>query len=327
MESSGESALAPQQDASTSAFLTAGRAVNGPCLNKDIPPYQPPVPDPDGRLAQAQLAGAQLVSNALVRSFLRSEYPLDSLTEPPPCIVQWCQETDQPFQNFPPLAAQSLTLAAEWAYDRTVSRLLFDHDYVRKLPIDPFDAQKLVGFLSKTRRNDQQNVARHRGETLRHDSHDYTHDEDAPHNALVETCAAPLPAAERDHLFHATLAEMCDLLHLERITGEILFQYYTEEMSRAEIKRTYGVTIEAVKRRMTRAIKRDPVRGAQAQAAFQDYLTAMQCHESVSPRKRSRPEKVKADEDDTSLYASARGWRGRDFPTLPKRRSPDAQEE
>src|SRR5215471_215316 len=93
MESSAEHRPPSQTDAITSAFLTAGRKVDGPCLNKDIPPYHAPTPDPEGRVSQSQLvdarlASAQLVSNALVRSFLRSEYPLDSLTEPPPCIVQ-----------------------------------------------------------------------------------------------------------------------------------------------------------------------------------------------------------------------------------------------
>src|SRR5215471_13844059 len=202
MESSAEHRPPSQTDAITSAFLTAGRKVDGPCLNEDIPPYHAPTPDPEGggsqaQLVEAQLAGAQLVSNALVRSFLRSAYPLDSLTTPPSCIAQWCQETDQPFQNCAPLALGSLTLAAEWAYDRTLSRLLFDHDYVQKLPIEPFDPQRLLSHLSTTQWNDQRNLARHRSETLRHDeSHDRIHDEDAPHDALVETCAAPLPAAE-----------------------------------------------------------------------------------------------------------------------------------
>src|SRR5436309_1990585 len=50
------------------------------CFDMSIPPYHEPTPDPDGRLAQAQLAGAQLVSNALVRSFLNNKHPLDSLT-------------------------------------------------------------------------------------------------------------------------------------------------------------------------------------------------------------------------------------------------------
>ena len=169
-----------------SPFFADGRTVDGPCLNEDIPLYHAPTPDPEGRVSQAQLvnaqlAGAQLVSNALVRSFLNSKHPLDSLTVLPQCIAQWCQETHQPFQNFAPLSPQSLTRSVEWAYDRTISRLLFDHDHVRKLPIEPFDPQRLLRSLRKMLWHDQQNVARHRSETLRHDeSQDDTHDEDAP---------------------------------------------------------------------------------------------------------------------------------------------------
>src|SRR5437870_4096006 len=87
-ESSAENAPSPQTDAITSAFLAEGREVDGPCLNQDIPPYHAPTPDPDERLSQAQLVGALLVSNALVRSFLRHTYPLDSLTTLPQCIEQ-----------------------------------------------------------------------------------------------------------------------------------------------------------------------------------------------------------------------------------------------
>src|SRR5262249_26987851 len=150
--SAGEGESSPQQDANTSAFLTAGRKADGPCLNEDIPPYHAPTPDPEGRVSQAQLveaqlAGAQLVSNALVRSLLNSNHPLDTQPEAPHNIVQWFQDTDQPFQNFTPLTLASLTLAAEWAYDRTISRLLFDHDYVQKLPIEPFDPQRLLSYL------------------------------------------------------------------------------------------------------------------------------------------------------------------------------------
>src|SRR2546427_7695244 len=98
----------------TPAFLASGRKVDGPCLNDPILPYHPPVPDPDGRRAQAQLAGVQLVSNALVRSFLNPTSPLDSLTVPPACITQWCQETGQPFQNLALVSPRSLRLASEW---------------------------------------------------------------------------------------------------------------------------------------------------------------------------------------------------------------------
>src|SRR5262249_17500107 len=164
---------------------------------------------------------------------------------PPSCIAQWCQETDQPFQNFVPLALESLTLAAEWAYDRTISRLLFDHDYDRKLPIEPFDPQRLLNYLSITQWNDQRNLARHRSETLRHDERqDDTQEADAPHDALVETCAAPLPWTQRTWLLHDTLTEICALCQVEPTTAEILCRYALGDATPADIKRTYGVTIE-----------------------------------------------------------------------------------
>src|SRR5262249_15466880 len=101
------------------------------------------------------------------------------------------------------------------------SRLLFDHDHVRKLPIEPFDPQRLLRSLRKMLWHDQQNVARHRSETLRHDdSHDHTHDEDAPHDVFVETCAAPLPWTQRARLLHDTLTEICDLCQVEQSTAE-----------------------------------------------------------------------------------------------------------
>ena len=105
--SAGDNEPSPRTDASTSAFLTAGREVDGPCLNEDIPPYHPPVADPDGRLAQAQLVGALLVSNALIRSFLSHKYPLDSLTTLPQCIEQWCQAHPLPLHHFPCLPKAS----------------------------------------------------------------------------------------------------------------------------------------------------------------------------------------------------------------------------
>jgi hypothetical protein len=331
-ESSAESHPSPQTDAITSAFLAAGREVDGPCLNEDIPPYHAPTPDPEGgvspsQLVDAQLAGAQLVSHALVRSFLRSKYPLDVLTTPPPCIVQWCQETDQPFQNFPPLSSQSLTLAAEWAYDRTLSRLLFDHDYVQKMPIDPFDPQRLVCYLSTTQWNDQRNLARHRSETLRHDeSQDNTQDADAPHDMLEETCAAPLPWTQRARLLHDALTEICDLCQVEQTTAEILCRYYLDGATPADIQRTYGVTIEAVRKRLTRALEKDPVCGAQATAAVQELITAMHRTEPVPPRKCTPPEKGEADQDGRRLEPETEGQCEQDVPTLPKKRSTDAKE-
>jgi hypothetical protein len=302
-------------DASTSAFLATGRKVDGPCLNAPIPPYHPPVPDPDGRLAQAQLAGAQLLSNALVRSFLCHTAPLDSLTTLPPCIVHWCQETDQPFQNLALVSPRSLTLTSEWAYDRTISRLLCDHAYVRTLPFDPFDPQRLVRYLGTTRWNDQRNLARHRSETLRHDqSQDDPYAEDAPYDFLAETCAAPLPWTQRVRLFHDMLTDMCDLLHVCRTTGDILLRYYLYGDTEDDIKRSYGISIAAVRKRLTRAIQQNPTRGAHAKAVFQDYLTAMQCTEDMSPPKRTRSEAVEADADDGMLEPETAGWHGRDFP-------------
>src|SRR5262249_5288751 len=162
---------------------------------------------------------------------------------------------------------------------------------------------------------------------LRHDdSHDHTHDEDAPHNVL-ETCAAPLPWTQRARLLHDTLTEICDLCQVEPTTAEILVRHYVYGVTKKDIKRTYGVTLRAALKRMQRAIKKHPVRGAQAKAALRELITAMHRTEDVSSRKRTRPEKVKADEDVTSLYTSARGWRGQNFPTLPKRHSPDTEEE
>jgi hypothetical protein len=210
-----------------------------------------------------------------------------------------------------------LTLSVEWGYDRTVSRLLFDHDYVRKLvrklPLDACDPNRLRRYVQKTVRNDAWNVSRLYEETLRYtDAHE---DEDAPHDVLVETCAAPLPAEQPVRQCHDTLTEICDLLHVCRTTGEILFRYYVYGDTEEDIKRTYGVTLGAALKRMQRAIKKHPVRGAQAQAALQELRAAMQCHEGVSPRKRPRPEEVKADEDQGMLEPETAGWCGQDFPT------------
>jgi hypothetical protein len=235
---------------------------------------------------------------------------------------------EQPFQTFAPLSPQSLTRSIEWAYDRTISRVLFDHDYVRKLPIDPFDPQRLLSYLSTTRWKDQQNLARHRSETLRHnDSHEDPHDEDAPHDVLEETCATPLPWTQRIHLLHDTLTEICALCQVEQTTAEVLCRYYLDGATQADIKRTYGVTIEAVRKRLTRAIEKDPVCGAQAKAALQELITAMHRAEPVPPRKCTPPEKGEADKDDRRLEPETEGQCGQDVPTLPKRRSPDAGEE
>jgi hypothetical protein len=327
-ESSAENKPSSQTDASTSAFLTSGREVDGPCLNEDIPPYHPPVPDPDGRLAQAQLVGALLVSNALVRSFLRHKHPLDSLTTLPQCIEQGCQAHPLPLSHLPCLPEASLTLSVEWGYDRTVSRLLFDHDYVRKLvrklPLDACDPQRLQRYVQKTVRNDAWNVSRLYEETLRYT--DAPQDEDAPFNVLEETCAAPLPAEQPVRQCHATLTEICDLLHVCRTTGEILFRYYVYDDTEEEIKATYGVTLGAALKRMERAIKKHPVRGAQAKAALQEQITEMHRTEPVPPRKCTPPEKVEAAEDDRRLEPETEEQCGQDVPTIPKRRSTDAQE-
>jgi hypothetical protein len=221
-----------------------------------------------------------------------------------------------------------LTLASEWAYDRTVSRLLFDHDYVRTLPIEPFDPQRLLRSLSKTLWHDQQNVARHRSETLRHDeSQDDSHDEDAPHDMLEETCAAPLSWAQRTRVLHDILTEICDLCHVEQSTAEILVRHYVYDVTKADIKRTYGVTPGAALKRMQRAIKKHPVHGAQAKVALQDLITAMHRTEPVPRRKCTPPEKGEADKDDRRLEPETEGQCGQDVPTDPKKRSTDAPEE
>ena len=297
-----------QSSTSRSAeFLAEERKVKDALLmKKDLQPCHTPEPDPDGHLEDAQLAGAQLLSNALVRSFLRNRYSLGSLTTLPLCIAQWCDEHQESFVNFTRLSTNGLTLSWEWAYDRSISRILFDHDYVRKLPLEPFDPNALQRYLQATMRNDKRNVAKLGDEKSQHDN---DHGDDGDWEPLTCRYAAPLTQADRGRLFKETLDEMCDVLNLDEQTAEILFQYYHCGVSRDDIEATYGIAIESVRRRMKRAVETSTEDGVMAEASLQQLITELHRSDEVMPIKIVRQEDTGSEDENESLYTALESWR------------------
>ena len=315
--SSGHDDADAKEEPIASAFLAEERKVSDPCLmQEDLQPYHAPTPDPDGRLKTAQLAGAQLLSNALVRSFLsstfREKYPLESLTRIPQCVEQWCKKHQASFTNFSLAPKESLTLALEWAFDRSISRILFDHDYVRKLPLEPFDPNALQRYLQATMRNDKRNVAKLGDENLQHDD---GHGDDGDWEPLIDRYATPPTQADRARLFQETLDDMCDVLTLDEQTAEILFQYYHCGVSRADIEATYGIAIESVRRRIKRAVEKSTEDGAMAEASLQQLITELHRSEDVVPIKRTRQEDTGAEDESVSLYTALEGWRWESIPS------------
>lgn len=265
--------MEPTRPASALDKCMSERKVDG-YLNKNLPPYHAPRPDPDNRLSEAQLAGAQLLSDALVRSFLRvrSKEVRDSLLMSlPPCIEQWCQEHQKPFSNFEPVPQTALTCALEWAHDRAVSRLLFNDNYVRKLPIN--DPNALRYYLQATMRNDLRNLVRRCDESLRHDD---ARDDEARRDAASEEYAAPICGEQPALLLKETLDHLCDLLRLPQKIGAILLSYFGCHESEEAIKARFGITLGAALKRVARAIKQHPAGAAKAKACLQECLTEMQ---------------------------------------------------
>jgi hypothetical protein len=267
--------------------------------DKNLPPYHAPRPDPDDRLSEAQFAGAQLLSDALVRSFLRvrsKEVRNSLLLSLPPWIKQWCQEQQKPFSNFEPVPQTALTCALEWAYDRAVSRLLFDNNYVRKLPVN--DPNALRYYLQATMRNDLRNLARRCDESLRHDD---TRDGEARPDAVSEEYAAPIRGEQSALLLKESLDHLCDLLRLPQKIGAILLSYFGYHESEEAIKARFGITLGAALKRVARAIKQHPAGAAKAKACLQECLTEMQ--RTMAPERRS----ILAQQDDKGKEKAAAG--------------------
>jgi hypothetical protein len=210
----------------------------------------------------------------------------------PPYIAQWCQAHQKPFSNFAPAPQTALTCALEWAYDRTVSRLLFDEQYVQKLPVN--DPNALRSYLQATLRNDGRNLDRRCDERLRHDD---TRDDATGREAVSEAYAAPMRGEQAALLLKESLDHLCDLLRLPQKIGAILLSYFGCHESAEAIQARFGLTLEAALKRVARALKQHPARAATAKACLQECLAEMQ--RTLAPAPRA----IRAQQDDKDQAA------------------------